>query len=51
MAAFGRRAALPRVFEAYVGGWLGPSFRVRFDGKKLDYQSLGCRGAEIEWKP
>ncbi len=38
---------LPRVFEAFVGGWAGPSFRVRLDGRKLAYHAITFRESEV----
>lgn len=34
-----RRTVIPRIFEVYVGGWAGPFFRVKLNGKNLDYEA------------
>ena len=60
MAMGRRRVTVPKVFEASVGGWAGPFFRVKLEGKKLDYQSclraygdieenLGIEPSQEEW--
>lgn len=36
----------PEVFEAFIGGMMGPSFSVKWDGRHLAYTKFGPGGAK-----